>query len=68
MRLVVMAILAVILFSLLSSMVFMVRDRGRTDRMVRALGWRAALSLLLFALLVIAFAAGLLAPHTLPVR
>jgi hypothetical protein len=55
--------LLLILISLGSGLFYLVRDKGGTDRTVKALTWRTALSLALFALLILAFAAGLIAPH-----
>ena len=57
--------LLLILISLGSGLFYLVRDKGGTDRTVKALTWRTALSLALFALLILAFAAGLIAPHYL---
>ncbi len=45
-----------ILISLGAGLVFLVRDRGRTQRMVVSLSVRVALSVLLLALLALGFA------------
>lgn len=55
MRIVVILFLAFIVGSLFSALFFMVRDKGRGERTVRALTVRIALSLLLFALLVLGY-------------
>lgn len=67
-KLVILLILAVILGSLGSGMVFLIRDKGGSQRTVKALTVRIALSLGLFVLLFIAAALGLITPHgALPV-
>ena len=63
----------VILLSILSSlgmgMVYMMRDKGQSDRAVKALTFRIGLSLALFVLFMIAAATGLVTPHgVLPPR
>jgi hypothetical protein len=55
MHLLIYLFLALILSSLLSALVFLVRDRGQGQRMVKALTWRIALSLVLFLMLMAAF-------------
>jgi putative copper export protein len=59
----IVAVLIVILFSLGSGLFYLVRDKGQTDRTVKALTVRIALSLGLFILLFVAFATGLIQPH-----
>jgi len=62
-RLVIILVLAAILVSLFSGMYFMLHDRGRSTRSVKALSIRIGLSLLLFALLVIAYLTGIIKPN-----
>ena len=57
------SVLALILISLASGMVYLVKDKGQTDRTVKALTIRIALSVSLFALLMLAVATGHLQPH-----
>ncbi|MFO1405963.1 MAG: twin transmembrane helix small protein [Steroidobacteraceae bacterium] len=52
-----------ILASLGSALVALVRDDGQSGRMVRALSWRIGLSVVLFILLLLAWRAGMIAPH-----
>ncbi len=52
-----------ILFSLGSGLVFLLRDKGGSTRMVKALTWRIGLSLLLFALLITSYFLGWVYPH-----
>lgn len=62
--LVVLALVAII-FSLGSAVIYMMRDRGDSKRMVKALTWRIGLSVALFILLIIAWAMGFIQPHGL---
>lgn len=56
--------LLIILYSLGSALYYLVRrDQPNSVRVVKALSWRIALSLLLFVLLFIAYACGWIAPH-----
>jgi hypothetical protein len=51
----ILAVMLCILVSLGSGLVFLVRDRGKSDRTVISLTIRVALSVLLLALLAIGF-------------
>ena len=62
-KIAVVIVLLIILFSLGSGLVFLVQDKGRSHRTVKALTVRIALSLGLFILLMLAYAFGLIAPH-----
>lgn len=62
-KILVVIVLCTILFSLGSGLVFMFRDKGRSDRMLKALTLRIALSVGLFLLLMLAYATGLITPH-----
>lgn len=62
-KIAVVALLLIIVGSLASGLVFMLRDRGRSERTVRALTWRIGLSLVAFLLLMIGAATGLITPH-----
>ena len=57
--------LLLIVASLASGLVFMIRDQGHGPRAVKALTVRVVLSVGLFLILVLAYAAGLIAPHGL---
>jgi ABC-type proline/glycine betaine transport system permease subunit len=61
-RLLVVALLLSIVFSLFSGLYFMYRDRGASPRTVKALTLRVGLSIGLFVLLLIAYGLGLV-PH-----
>ncbi|MBC8007039.1 MAG: twin transmembrane helix small protein [Prolixibacteraceae bacterium] len=53
MRYVVIAFLVIIVLSLGSAMLYLIRDKGKSDRTVKALTVRVALSVTLFLLLMI---------------
>jgi hypothetical protein len=65
MRLFVIAALLLIVFSLASALVYLVKDKGGSSRTVKALTWRIALSLGLFLLLMLGSYTGLIAPGRL---
>lgn len=60
MRIVVILFIIVILGSLGSALYYMLKDRGTTERTVKALTVRIALSVILFLMLVIGFHTGLI--------
>ncbi len=62
-KLILLFMLIAILFSLGLALVYLVRDRGTTERTVRALTWRTLLSVLLFVILLAGAAFGLIGPH-----
>jgi len=65
MRYVVIAMLIAIVVSLGSAAVFMLRSRGDSSRMAKALGWRVGLSVTLFLLLMLGYVFGLIQPGRL---
>ena len=62
-KIIVIIIMIIILFSLGSSMFFLLRDSGKTNNVVKALTWRIGLSLTLFIIILLAFSFGWLKPH-----
>jgi hypothetical protein len=60
MRFIVLVFIGFILVSLFSALYFVVKDRGRSDRAVKALTVRVVLSVVLFALLLLGFYSGLI--------
>ncbi|HEX5340566.1 MAG TPA: twin transmembrane helix small protein [Gammaproteobacteria bacterium] len=64
-NIIVIVILLAIVISLFSGLFYMLKDRGQSTRALKALTVRIALSLLLFALLMIGYWTGLLHPHGL---
>jgi len=62
-KLVVVAIFIGVLASLASALFYLVRDRGQSDRTVKALTMRVGISIGLLCLLVLLWALGLIQPH-----
>ena len=62
-KLVVVAIFVGVLASLVSGLLFLVKDKGRTERTVRALSIRVGISIGLLCVLVLLWALGLIQPH-----
>jgi len=60
MKIIVILFLLFILLSMGSALFFLVRDKGQSDRTVKALTVRIALSLTLFILLMLGFHFGLI--------
>ncbi len=60
---VLVVLLLIIVVSLFAAMMFLVRDRGDSNRPVKALTVRITLSLLLFGLLFVGYFSGALKPH-----
>lgn len=67
-RILVIAVFAGILVSLGSALYQLTRSGGDSKKMIRSLAIRVGLSVALFLLLMIAWYAGLIAPHGLPVQ
>lgn len=64
-KLVVVAILVFIVASLGLAMFSLIREGGQSERTLKALTVRIALSVALFVLLLIGYATGLITPNTL---
>lgn len=62
-KLIIVAALLAIVFSMGLAFWRLMHDKGRSDRMVKALTVRVILSIGLFVFLLIAFATGLITPH-----
>lgn len=66
--LIILAFLAIV-YSLASSLYFLLNDKPGASRTARALSWRIGLSIMLFALIMLGIASGVIQPHgLLPVR
>lgn len=63
MKMIVVLLLITIIYCLGSAMFFMIRDKGKSRSMARALTWRISLSLLLFILLLVGYTLGWIVPH-----
>lgn len=62
-KLLVVLMLVAIVFSLGSALWQLTRGTGDSSKLLRALTWRIALSVMLFALLFLAYWMGLIKPH-----
>ncbi|MEZ5542254.1 MAG: twin transmembrane helix small protein [Pseudomonadota bacterium] len=62
-KIIIVLFLFTILGSLFSGLFYLVKDKGTSERTVRALTVRISLSVLLFVLLMIGYATGILQPH-----
>ncbi len=60
MKLIVLLFVAFILGSLFSALYFLLKDRSKSDRVVKALTVRVVLSVVLFALLMLGFYFGII--------
>jgi hypothetical protein len=64
MKFIIILFLLAILYSLASSFLFLIRDKGEGNRTVKRLTWRIALSLVLFAMLWGAYQLGWIHPSS----
>ncbi len=62
-KVIVIVVLLGIITSLATAMIFLIRDKGSSTRMVKALTIRIAVSIALFILLFLLYALGLITPH-----
>lgn len=62
-KLLVVILLLFVVSSLFSGFYFLMKDSGSSDRVVKALTVRIALSMVLFIFLMIGHATGLITPH-----
>ncbi len=62
-KLAIVAVLLVIIYNLGAGLYFMMTDKGKTDRTVKALTWRIGLSVMLILLVIVGIYAGLIKPH-----
>jgi hypothetical protein len=64
-RLLIIAALGAIIFSLGSALFQLSRGKGDSKKMLRALTWRISLSVALFVILLVAWRMGYIRPHGL---
>jgi len=64
-RIIVFLFIAVILFSLGSALYYLIKDKGRSERTVKALTVRITFSIVLFLILMLGFYFGLISPQGL---
>lgn len=62
-KLVIIAVLIMIVWNLGAGMYYMMVDKGRSDRTVKSLTKRIALSVALILLVVVGIATGFIKPH-----
>lgn len=62
-KVIVVILFFLILASLGSGLVYLVKDKGQTKRTANALTLRIAISLLAFLLLILGYITGLIQPH-----
>ncbi|HAF87662.1 MAG: hypothetical protein CMF38_05630 [Legionellaceae bacterium] len=62
-KLIVITVMFMIIGILASGLLFLVKDKGHTNRTLKALTWRIGLSLMLFIFLFVAFSFGWIQPH-----
>ena len=61
--LIVVVFMVVIIYNLGAGLYYMMTDKGQTDRTVRALTRRIALSVVLILLIIVGIATGVIQPH-----
>ncbi len=64
-KIIILLLLLVVLVSLGQALFYLIRDEGKSDRMLKFLTWRIGLSVFIFILLLIGQAVGLIHPHGL---
>jgi hypothetical protein len=62
-KVIIVLFLLSIFYALGSALYFLIRDKGDSDRIVKALTWRITLSLVLFLFLMVAFYFGWVTPN-----
>ncbi len=63
MKIIIILLFLAALGSLASAMVFLVKDKGETNRTAKALTYRIGISVFIFVLLIFAYFAGYIEPH-----
>lgn len=62
-KILIVVIFLGILISMGSALVFLIKDKGQSNRTLHALTWRIVISVALFVLLFVLWALGLINPH-----
>jgi len=62
-KLIIILFLIVIVYNLGAGLYYMMTDKGKTDRTVRALTWRIGLSVFLILLVIVGLMTGAIQPH-----
>ena len=63
MKYVILVFIVFILGSLFSALYYMIKDKGQSTRVVRALSWRVGLSITLFLILMLGYHFGFITPQ-----
>ena len=62
-KILIVLILLVIVYNLFAGLFYMMTDKGKTNRTVRALTWRIGLSVFLILLVIAGIATGVIQTH-----
>ncbi len=62
-KILIVVILLFVLYNLGAGLFYMMTDKGRTNRTVRALTWRIGLSVLLILVVIAGILTGVIQPH-----
>ena len=62
-KIVIVLMLLVIIYNLFAGLFYMMTDKGKTNRTVRALTWRIGLSVFLILLVIAGILTGVIKPH-----
>jgi succinate dehydrogenase/fumarate reductase cytochrome b subunit len=64
-KLIIILFLIVIVYNLGAGLYYMMTDKGKSDRTVKALTWRIGLSVFLILLVIVGILTGVIQPHGL---
>jgi succinate dehydrogenase/fumarate reductase cytochrome b subunit len=64
-KILIVLFLIVIVYKLFAGLFYMMTDKGKTDRTVKALTWRIGLSVFLILLVIVGIMTGVIKPHDL---
>lgn len=64
-KLLIVLFLIVIVYNLFAGLFYMMTDKGKTNRTVKALTWRIGLSVFLILLVILGILTGVIKPHGL---
>ena len=64
-KIILIILFIAMLVSLTSALVFLIKDKGETNRTAKALTYRIAIAVSIFVFLFVAYFAGLIEPHGL---
>jgi succinate dehydrogenase/fumarate reductase cytochrome b subunit len=64
-KLLIILFLVVIVYNLFAGLFYMMTDKGKNDRTVKALTWRIGLSVFLILLVIVGILTGVIKPHGL---